>query len=144
MDPREAYLRLMVCVARADGDVAQSEVKLIEEAAERSGLPEPVLTGIRAALDLSQALDAEQLLAEVAREMDPGTLLEVLRDGYVLALSDGALTPTEVAVLEALLAKLGVQELDRCALHEWARMAAEHVVNGLHLAANALAGQRID
>lgn len=138
MDPRETYLRLMVCVARADGHVVDPERQLLEAAAERSGLAESQVAELRAALEMSNPFDIEQELDRVGPGVDPGTLLELLRDGYVLAYSDGELAPAEVAVLDRLMARLGIRDVDRSSLHEWARLAADHVIDGLHAASAAL------
>ncbi|MBX3126113.1 MAG: TerB family tellurite resistance protein [Polyangiaceae bacterium] len=138
MDPRETYLRLMVCVARADGQIVDPERQLLQAAVGRSGLAESQVAGLRAALETSHPFDIEEELERVGPGIDPGTLLELLRDGYVLAYSDGELAPTEVAVLDKSMSKLGIQDVDRSSLHEWGRLAADHVIDGLHAASTAL------
>lgn len=138
MDPRETYLRLMVCVARIDGRIADSERRLLEAAAERSGLPEARIAEMRSFLEDPSPFDVDEEVARIGPGLDPGTLLEILRDGYVMASSDKDLAPCELAILDRFMAGAGIREVDRPSLHEWARLAAGNVIDGLLLASTAL------
>lgn len=131
--PVDVYFDVLICVARADGRIAPEELRFLREAAEAAGLSGERLDRVERYLDLEIPFDVDQVLTGAAAHLNVSTLAEVIRDAYVIALADAEVAPTEVAVVARLLALVGVAEGPRAAVLEWARLAAEHHVNGLGL-----------
>ncbi|NUN52067.1 MAG: TerB family tellurite resistance protein [Planctomycetaceae bacterium] len=136
--PIELYFAVLACVARADGRVTQEERHVIRSAAQAAGLTGDVLARLERLLDMATPFSSEDVLAEIAPGMTAATLAEAIRDAYVLAAADQEIAPAEVAVIDRLFALVGIAEHRRPALHEWARRAAEHHLDGLALLSEAL------
>lgn len=139
MNSRETYLRLLLCVALADDYVTPSEAEMLEAAAVQAGLGQERIDELKRAFQSGASLDKEKEFQSIPRQIEPGMLLETLKDGYLLAMSDGDLAPVEVAVLDDYMAHVGLGSAQRAALHEWARTAAEHTVVGIDVVTHAMA-----
>lgn len=133
--PIELYFDVLACVARADGQVSAEERALVHRAAVAAGLSGDALAALERRLDLREPFSPDEVFAEVAPMMNVSTVAETLRDAYVLAASDNEIVRAEIAVIDRFLASVGIAEEQRPALHEWARRAAEHHLDGLALLA---------
>jgi uncharacterized tellurite resistance protein B-like protein len=133
----ELYFDVLACVARADGRLAPEEQRFLRAAAESSRLSGDALARLERLLDVDTPFSVDLVLSEVAGEMNAAVVVEALRDAYVLAAADGEIAPVEIDVLDRLLARIGIAIERRPALHEWARRAAEHHIEGLALLAES-------
>lgn len=133
----ELYFDVLACVARSDGRVSPEESALVRSAAVASGLAGDSLARVERRLDMREPFSLDDALAEVAPDMDASTVAETLRDAYVLAAADNDIVRAEISVIDRFLAHVGVAEEHRPALHEWARRAAEHHLDGLALLTDA-------
>jgi len=133
--PIELYFDVLASVARADGRVSPEESALVRNAAVAAGLSSDALSGLERRLDIQEPFSLDEALAEAAPMMNASTAAETLRDAYVLATADNQIVRAEIAVIDRFLAHLGIAEEQRPALHEWARRAAEHHLDGLALLA---------
>lgn len=138
MLPAQVYLNVLACIARADGKLDPSESALLERTIAASGLSDEVAYGMRTILDMSSQPDVDSILAQAVTHLSPALLVDLLRDGYVMASADGDIAPAEVDVLDRLMAKSAISENRRAALHQWAQRAASHQMDGLHIAADSL------
>ena len=131
----QIYFDVLVCVARADGQITPSERAAILNAAAACDLGATGLARIELGLDLSQPFDVDAVLGAASGHMDPGLLAEILRDAFVLAGSDGDVAPPEIDTVRRLLTQMGFEATSQDVVMEWARCAAEHHVDGVRLAA---------
>lgn len=134
--PIELYFDVLACVARADGRVSPEESALVRNAAIAAGLSGNALSGVERRLDMREPFALDEALAEAAPMMNVSTVAETLRDAYVIAAADKEILRAEIAVIDRFLAHMGLAEEQRPALHEWARRAAEHHLDGLALLAD--------
>ncbi len=132
----ELYFDVLACVARADGRVSRQEGDLVHRAAVAAGLAGDALERLERRLDIREPFSPDEVFAEVVPTMNVSTVAETLRDAYVLAAADNEIVRAEIAVIDRFLAHLGIAEEQRPALHEWARRAAEHHLDGLALLAD--------
>ena len=136
--PIQAYLEVLVAVARADGIVNEHEAQAIRSAMQGLDVSEQLTGHVESLLDMGNLYDEAARLGSVAVALDVGTLAETLRDAYVIAGIDGEMSMVELNVIDRLLDVLNVDEDSKPTLHEWARSAAEHQMMGYALIQEAL------
>jgi hypothetical protein len=136
-DRRRAHLRVLACVARADGRVTIEEAGWLLGAFTDADLSADERAELELALRAG-SLDVQATLQEATRGTSPELLAALLRDAYIVAGADGELVAEEVALADALLGEAGIAELHRPALQEWARRAADLHLDGLTLLKQAL------
>lgn len=131
MSPMETYFHVLAAVARADEELHPNELQLVRSAATEARLTTEELARVEETL----AGQKGWLVGGVASlgALTESTIAEALRDGYVVALCDGVLDQAEIACLDDVMNAAGIAAEARPALHEWARRAAEHHVDGLAL-----------
>jgi len=138
-----SYLRVLACIARADGVIASEEIAAIERAAEGILGDRETVNEVRSILDASKPVDFDALLREyIHRITEANTnatpslaahLAELVRDCYVIAAVDGAISPEEVAMIDRLLELAGISVRRRATLHQWAEAAAQQTLDGVGL-----------
>lgn len=131
MNPMETYFHVLAAVAAADEQLHPNEALLVRSAATEARLTTDELARVEDTLGGQK----RWLLEGVAHlgALTESTLAEALRDGYVVALCDGVLDQSEIQCLDEVMSAAGIASEARPALHEWARRAAEHHVDGLAL-----------
>lgn len=134
----ESYFRVLIAVARSDGDVDVSEAELIRAAMDGIEVSGRLREDLERLLDASEPCEPTELLKTVANQADPSSLAEALRDAYVIAAADGRLDKNEISVIDRLLSQVGIDAERRPLFHEWARTAAEHHMEGLAMLAEVL------
>ncbi len=129
----ESYLELLCLVARAEGGFKAKERSYLRNELAKAKIGKSSATLINKLLDPKVKVDTDAVLMRIARRIEPPLLAEALRDAYVAASSDGIVAPAEVTVIEKLLAAMGYAKRQREVLHQWARMAANHQLDGYQL-----------
>lgn len=137
----QVYLNVLACIARADGKLDPAEAALLDRAVAASGLSDRATEGMRKILDMQHQPQVDSILSEAVNHLSPALLVDLLRDGYVMASADGQIAAAEVNVLDRLIEKAGIPENRRATLHQWAQRAARHQMDGLHIAADSLPHQ---
>jgi len=119
----EACLLMLSLVARADGEVTAVERERVLAAARASSATASLLIECTRILDATIPCDENGLLQRIASLVDGSVLLEVARDGYLLAFADGHVAEAEVRVIDRLFERFGLSPQDRAMLHSWGRTA---------------------
>lgn len=112
-DGRASVVRLMIMIAAADGELMREEIVCIETQMGRAMLSPEMRQ------DLRQLIADPPSLSEELEGQEQQVLRIGLRDGMLLASSDGVYHPAEVEMLKEIAeaAGLGGAELDE--LYRW-------------------------
>lgn len=124
---KQAFMALMVEVARADRRIAPEERQLIHS--HLSNLihdlgAEEIVQRLDAAPD---ALPDESLLGDIASGLGRHALPAAIRDAFILAAADGQIAPEELKVLRQFLLKAGVPAENFPLVIRWCESALDHL-----------------
>jgi len=137
----ESYLRLLACVARADGVIAKEETSILEAAVHKAAITPKLAEELGLIMDPGRPVDTDSIIDAAVAEMrgaawsasGAALLAETVRDCYVMAAIDGEVSPSEVSVIARMLHVAGVPEQRRATLHHWAESAARASLDGAAL-----------
>ncbi len=141
------YVKVLACVARADGVIAAEELAAINRALDAVITQPDALHDVKVLLDISLPVDCPAILKQCVVQMRDATatsedmaahLAELLRDCYVIAAVDGRISSEEVSMIDELLSLSGIPLQKRATLHQWAETSARHVSDGVGLLLDAL------
>ena len=105
----QAFLRILVAVARVDGTVHHDERKSLAAALESLELPGGIAIDALLAADVDVDVELAKLVSEEARE-------QVYRSAFFMAHADGEYDPKEAALLARIATATGVNEDVKSAL----------------------------
>lgn len=127
------YLDFMACVLLADGVVEGNELMTFVSMLRQMGMKEEVEIRYSNILRDPTLLDPEAVIASVARFSEDRLLQWIVRDSYIMAASDGEISTEELALIDALLAAVGIPEEKRENIHQWGRELIAHIQTGQEL-----------
>lgn len=133
MNKTEKYLELMVLVLKADGMIDERERALMYRMIKNVGMKDDLVAKYDAKLTMDNSEDREQILTEIAHDLDPAALTGMVRDAYMMADADNNIDPTEVKVINEFLAKAGIPEERFGEIETWARKNIAHLKRGQRL-----------
>lgn len=124
---KQAFLALMVEVARADRRIAPEERAMIH--AHLSHVihdlgAEQVVERLDASPD---ALPDDRLLGDIATGLGRHALPAAIRDAFILAAADGEIAPEEIKVLRKFLLQAGVPAENFPLVIRWCETALDHL-----------------
>lgn len=123
---KEAFLALLVEVARADRRIAPEERALIHT--HLSNLSQEVgAADIVSRLDDPAAGASDPRLADIATALGRHALPAAVRDAFVLAAADGEISREELAVLRQFLIQAGVPAENFPLVIRWCESALDHL-----------------
>lgn len=134
IDGRASVVRLMMIIAAADGELMREEIACIEAQMGRAMLSPEMRQ------DLRQLITDPPLLSEELEGQEQNVLRIGLRDGMLLASSDGVYHPAEVEILATIAeaAGVGAAELDQ--LYEWVDQGWRWMARGRAHISSAMQG----
>ncbi len=127
------YLDFMACVLLADGVVEDNELMTFVSMLRQMGMREEVEVKYSNILRDPTLLNPQTVIASVARFSEDRLLQWILRDSYIMAASDGDISQEELALIDNLLAAVGIPEEQREKIHQWGRELIEHAKRGQEL-----------
>jgi tellurite resistance protein len=133
MNKTEKYLELMLLVLKADGIIDERERALIYRMIKNVGMKDELVQKYDARLKIDNSEDREQILTEIASDLDPATLTGMVRDAYIMADADNNIHPAEVQVINDFLAKAGIPGERFKEIETWARKNIAHLKRGQRL-----------
>jgi uncharacterized tellurite resistance protein B-like protein len=96
------YFDFLLSVLKADGQVKQEERDFIIVSAKALGVSVDEIMELNQKID-GKEIDLPKVLAAVKNKSDPSFTINLLRDGYSIAKSDGAVADAELAILKNLI-----------------------------------------
>ncbi|HAS6236420.1 TPA: hypothetical protein I7194_02880 [Vibrio vulnificus] len=98
----DIYFKFLISLVKADGKVEPEERDFILNSAASLGLEDDALEKFK--LDISShEIDLPSLYEVIHNTNDPSFIINLLKDGYALAKSDGAVDSAELDVLKGVV-----------------------------------------
>ena len=110
---RSRYADLLVLIAAADGELVREEIQVLEGLMGRAMVHPEARTSIR------KGLHDPHRLANLLKNAEIQTLRYVLRDGALLAASDGDYDKREVRILKQIAKKAEVSNDELKQIFDW-------------------------
>ena len=123
-ETKKDYLRVLAAIAAADGRLEMEEMQAFESWMAFTGLSEDDKRAMRAEWEYPAQLDA------IMDRLNPVGLRLALRDGMIMSATDGNYDPAELAILQHLARRLGLDEPTFHRLFVWVVDYWRHLAMG--------------
>lgn len=123
----EQYLNFLLWVVRSDGNIALGQRnRLLQVMIEGMGLRDELVDHYRKELNRESWEDpGDDELQALAKDLDPLSLGNLVRDAYLMAWADGVLREVEVDFVKRFLSAAGIPPERHEGIDHWARRAVE-------------------
>lgn len=96
------YFDFLISILKADGQVAKEEEDFIVNSALALGVSDIDLTDIKEKIS-DKGIDLDLTLEAIGKKANPSFTVNLLRDGYSVAKSDGLIDNSELQILKRLV-----------------------------------------
>lgn len=100
------YFDFLISILKADGQVEPEERDFIVNSAIALGVSDSFIQEIQHKI-AGEDIDLNKIFDEVSKKSDPTFTINLLRDGYSMAKSDGSIDEKELEILKNLIKSFG-------------------------------------
>jgi len=98
----DIYFKFLIAVIKADGKIEQEEKDFVINSAKTLGLSDDFINELEDQI-VKEGIGIEQLYQDIFDKSDLGFTINLLKDGYALAKSDGNVDHKELDILKNMM-----------------------------------------